>query len=307
MNQRRLGKYELQERLGQNATNGTWKALDTQQQHTVALKIIEIRPGNDFLMRFNLEAQAVAALHHPNIVELRETFVAPQGNEAYIVTDYIEGPSLLAYLNATAHTGKIASPDEIIHILVLIAAALDYAHQHKVLHGALKPTSILFDTHRSVPSLPGEPMLTQLSMHQYLDPRTLSVDDAPYIAPEVAQGYAGTERSDLYAFGVILYELCTGALPFQGETTNDILMQHIHGTPTAPSLINPHIRPALTSVIMRSLAKEPSARFSSATSLVTAVAKALNTSMPESIISSPISRVGSLLHRLLVASAVSIP
>jgi serine/threonine protein kinase len=117
-------------------------------------------------------------------------------------------------------------------------------------------------------------------MHQQRDPRTLSVDDAPYIAPEVAQGYAGTERSDLYAFGVILYELCTGASPFQGETTSDILMQHIHGVPTAPALINPQIRPALTSVIMRSLAKEPSARFSSATALVVAVAKALNTDMP---------------------------
>ncbi|GAC1426663.1 MAG: hypothetical protein NVS4B1_15240 [Ktedonobacteraceae bacterium] len=282
MNQRRLGKYELQERLGRNATNGTWKAFDTQRQRIVALKIIEVYPGSEFLARFNQEAQAVAALHHPNIVELQETFVSQHGNEACIVTDYVEGPSLLEYLNETAHTGKIATPVEIVRILAPIAAALDYAHQHRVLHGALKPTSILFDTHRSVPSLPGEPILTNLSMHQQRDPRMLSVDDAPYIAPEVAQGYPKTERGDLYAFGVILYELCTGALPFQGETTNDILMQHIHGAPTAPALINPQIRPALTSVIMRSLAKEPSARFSSATALVSAVAKALNTDMPES-------------------------
>ena len=290
MNQRRLGKYELQERLGQTATNATWKALDTQQQRMVALKIIEVQPESEFLARFSMEAQAVAALHHPNIVELRETFIAPQGNEAYIVTDYVEGPSLLDYLNVTAHTGKIASPNEIVHILTPIAAALDYAHQHRVLHGALKPTSILFDAHRRTPSLPGEPMLTQLSMHQHSDPRMVSVDEASYIAPEVAQGHTGTERSDLYAFGVILYELCTGSLPFQGETTSDILMQHIHGTPTAPALINPQIRPALTSVIMRSLAKEPSARFSSATSLVTAVARALNTSMPESIIQPNLAR-----------------
>ncbi len=290
MNQRRLGKYELQERLGRNATNGTWKALDTQQQRIVALKIIEVQPESEFLSRFNMEAQAIAALHHPNIVELLETFVAPHGNEAYIVTNYVEGPSLLEYLNATAYTGKIAAPTEIVRALAPIAAALDYAHQHRVLHGALKPTSILFDTHRSVPLLPGEPMLTQFGMHQQRDPRTLSVDDAPYIAPEVAQGYAGTERSDLYAFGVILYELCTGASPFQGETTSDILMQHIHGVPTAPALINPQIRPALTSVIMRSLAKEPSARFSSATALVVAVAKALNVDMPESIIQPNLAR-----------------
>ncbi len=290
MNQQRLGKYELQERLGRNATNGTWKALDTQQQRIVALKIIEVQPESEFLSRFSMEAQAIAALHHPNIVELLETFVAPYGNEAYVVTNYVEGPSLLEYLNATAYTGKMVAPTEIVRILAPIAAALDYAHQHRVLHGALKPTSILFDTHHSVPALPGEPMITQFGMHQQRDPRTLSVDEAPYIAPEVAQGYAGTERSDLYAFGVILYELCTGASPFQGETTSDILMQHIHGVPTAPALINPQIRPALSSVIMRSLAKEPSARFSSATALVVAVAKALNIDMPESIIQPNLAR-----------------
>ena len=290
MNQRRLGKYELQERLGQNATNGTWKALDTQLQQIVALKIIEVQPGSEFLSRFNMEAQAIAALHHPNIVELHETFIAQNGNEAYVVTDYVGGPSLLDYLHMTAHTGKIAAPTEIIGVLTPIAAALDYAHQHRVLHGALKPTSIIFNLHKSIPLLPGEPMLTQFGMHQQRDPRTLSVDDAPYIAPEVAQGYTVTERSDLYAFGVILYELCTGALPFQGETTNDILMQHIHGSPTAPALINPNIRPTLTSVIMRSLAKEPSARFSSATALVSAVAKALNVAMPESSIQPNLAR-----------------
>ena len=292
MNQRRLGKYELQDRLGHDATNGTWKAFDTQQQRTVVVKIIEIQPATsgEFLPRFNMEAQAVSVLHHPNIVEVQETFVAQNENEAYIVTNYIEGPSLLDYLNATARTGNIASPTEIIHLLTPIADALDYAHQHRVLHGALKPTVILFDKHHVAPSLPGEPMLTNFSMHQKRDPRTLPIDDAPYVAPEVAQGYAGTGRSDLYSLGVILYELCTGALPFQGETASDILMQHIHSTPTAPALINPHIRPALTSVIMRSIAKESSARFSSAIALVAAVAKATDVSMPESIIPPNIAR-----------------
>ena len=290
MNQRRLGKYELQERLGRNATNETWKALDTQQQRIVALKIIEVRPGSDFLSRFNSEAQAVAALHHPSIVEVLETFVSQQGTEAYVVSNFVEGPSLQEYLDMTARAGNTVAQAEIIRILTPVAAALDYAHQHRVLHGALKPTSILFDTHRSVPSLPGEPMLTQFAMRQQRDPRTLSVEDAPYIAPEVAQGYASTERSDLYSFGVILYELCTGALPFQGETTNDILMQHIHGAPTAPALINPQIRPTLSSVILRSIAKEPSARFSSATALVVAVAKALNISMAANTIDPNLAR-----------------
>ncbi|GAC1402033.1 MAG: hypothetical protein NVS4B12_13780 [Ktedonobacteraceae bacterium] len=292
MSQRRLGKYELQERLGHDAASGTWKAFDTQQRRSVAIKIVEVQSAtsSEFLPRFEQEAQAVAALHHPNIVELLETFIAQHGNEVYIVRDYVEGPSLLDYLRATAHTGKISSPAEMIRLLAPVATALDYAHQHRVLHGALRPTAILFDTRRSTPLLPGEPTLTNFGMHQKLNPRMLSVDDVPYVAPEVAQGHTGTDRSDLYSLGVILYELCTGALPFQGETTSDILMQHIHSTPTAPALINPQIRPALTSVIMRSLAKEPAARFSSALALVMAVAKALNTSMPENVIQPNLAR-----------------
>src|SRR5262249_4111672 len=152
---------------------------------------------------------------------------------------------------ATAHVGKIPSPVEIIHLLMPIATALDSAHQRREFHGALKPSVIWLDTRRATPSSPGEPVLSNFGMYQGQDPRLLTLDDASYVAPEIAQGYAATSRSDLYSLGVILYELCTGALPFQGETSSDILMQHIHSPPISPVLINPHIRPALTAVIIR--------------------------------------------------------
>src|SRR2546430_11998919 len=113
-------------------------------------------------------------------------------------------------------------------------------------------------------------------------PLALPLDSVSYISPEIAQGLASTNRSDLYALGVILYEMCTGALPFNGDTPSDILMQHIHGTPTSPALINPHIPPALTAVVMRSLASDPAARYATATALVTTVAKAPTLSLPES-------------------------
>jgi len=280
MSPRRLGKYDLQERLGRGGIGETWKAFDTQQHRYVAIKIIRVNPetSDEFLPRFNREAQAVAALHHPHIVQIHEFSTSQNGNEAYVVMDYVEGPSLADYLDATAHTGRIPPPTEIVSLLTPIAAALDYAHQHKVLHGALKPTAILLDRHSATASSSGEPKLTNFGMHQKQDPRLLPLDDVSYIAPEIAQGYASTARSDLYALGVILYEICTGALPFQGETSSDVLMQHIHGAPTSPILVNPQIRPALTGVLIRGLAKDPAARFSSATALVTAVEKALNMS-----------------------------
>ena len=285
MNPRRLGKYELVEPLGWDTGGKIWKAFDPQLQRFIAIKIIEINSetSGEFFPRFNQVGMAVAALRHPNIIQVQDFFIAQDQNEAYIVMDYVEGQSLADYLNVTARTGKLPSPAEIVGLLVPIAAALDYAHQQGVLHGALNPHKILLDRRRGTSSIPGEPMLRDFGVYQRQDLRLFPLDEVSYVAPEVAQGYLGTLRSDLYSLGVIVYELCTGALPFQGETASDILMQHIHSAPTSPALINPHIRPALTGVIMRSLSRDPAARFSSATALVSAVAKAMNVNAPESM------------------------
>ena len=222
-------------------------------------------------------------LHHPNIVPVRDFRIAQSGSEAYIITDYVAGPSLADYLSTTAHMGKIPPPAEIVRLMAPIAAALDYAHSRNVIHGALRPAAILLDKEGDPTPSPGEPKLTDFGLNSMQNLLTLPVDDVSYISPEIAQGYVGTDRSDLYSLGVILYEMCTGALPFYGDTASDILMQHIHGTPISPALINPHISPALTAAIMRSLARDPGARYPSAMALITTVAKALNTSMPESI------------------------
>ena len=285
MNQSRLGKYELQERLGSGAVGETWKAFDAQQRHYVAIRIIPVnaQTSADFTSRFYREAEILAALRHPNIVPIQDFRVSQSGNEGYIIMDYVEGPSLADYLTTTAHTGKIPPPAEIVRLLAPIADALDYAHQRNVIHGALKPAAILLGKVGATSPSPGEPKLTDFGFNHMQNPLALPLSDVPYISPEIAQGFAGTNRSDLYSLGVILYEICTGTLPFLGDTPGDILMQHIHGTPTSPALINPRISPALTAVIMRSLAKDPAARPPTATALVTTVANALDVSVPESI------------------------
>lgn len=283
MNQRRLGKYELQERLGSGAVGEIWKAFNTQQHRYVTIKIIPVKAETsaDFTPRFYREAQMLAELRHPAIVAIQDFHMSQSGSEAYIIMDYVEGPSLADYLSTTAHMGKTPPPAEIVRLLAPIAAALDYAHQRNVIHGALRPAAILLGKVDATSPSAGEPKLTDFGLNHLQNPLALPLDDVSYISPEMAQGYASTNRSDLYSLGVILYEMCTGALPFNGDTAGDTLMQHIHGTPTSPALINPHIPPALTAVIMRSLARDPAARYSSATAMVTAVAKALNISMPE--------------------------
>src|SRR6266568_5126800 len=285
MNQRRLGKYELQEHSGSGVVGEVWKAFNTQQRRYVTIKIIPVNAETsaDFTPRFYHEAQILTALRHPNIVPVLDFNMSQGGNEAYIIMDYVEGPSLADYLNATAHTGKIPPPAEIVSLLTPIASALDYAHQHNVVHGALRPAAILLGKMDVTSTAPGEPKLTDFGLNHMQNPLALPPNDVSYTSPEIVQGFTGTKRSDLYSLGVILYEMCTGALPFHGDTSSDILMQHIHGTTTSPALINPHIPPALTAAIMRSLARDPAARYPTATALVTAVARALNRSMPESI------------------------
>lgn len=283
MSQRRIGKYELQQRLGDGAVGETWKAFDGSQRHYVAIKIIpaNAQGGEDFSSRFYREGQILTTLQHPNIVPVRDFRLLQDGNEAYIIMDYVEGTSLADYLKTTAHMGNIPSADEIVRLLAPVASALDYAQQRGVIHGALRPAAILLD--RSINFPPGEPKLTDFGFNFSRNPLALPPGDIAYISPEAAQGLAITSRSDLYSLGVILYEMCTGALPFSGDTSGDILMQHIHGIPTSPTLINPRISPALTGAIMRSLARDPAARFPTASALVTTVAKALGVSVPESI------------------------
>lgn len=285
MNPRRVGKYELQQRLAGGAMGEVWKAWDTQQHRYVAIKVITVNAQDsaDFTSRFTHEAQILTTLRHPNIVAVQDFRMIQGGSEAYIIMDYVEGSSLADYLKTTAHAGNIPAANEIVHLLSAIASAIDYALQRGVIHGALRPAAILLDRTNVASSAPGEPKLTDFGLNFLRNPLAFSLDDMPYISPEVASGQASTNRSDVYSLGAILYEMCTGALPFSGDTPGDILMQHIHGTPTSPALINPHIPPALTAAIMRGLARDPAARFPSATALATAVANGLNVSVPESM------------------------
>ena len=264
-NQGHLGKYQLQERIGHSIVGDIWKAFDTQERRYVAIKIIPVnaQTSADFTPRFYHEAQILAALRHPNIVPIQDFRMSQSGNEAYIIMDYVEGSSLADYLSSTTHAGKILPLSEIVRLMTPIASALDYAHSRNVVHGALRPAAILLGKVGETSPLPGEPKLTDFGLNHMQNPLALPLNDVPYISPEIAQGFAGTSRSDLYSLGVILYEMCTGALPFHGDTASDILMQSIHGTPISPALINPQIPPTLTAAIMRSLARDPAARYPS--------------------------------------------
>ncbi len=289
----RLGKYELQERLGQGGMAEVWKALDTQLQRYVAIKLLHANLKEDpyFIARFEREAQLIASLHHSNIVQIHDFQIASseqEGTFAYMVMDYVEGQTLADYIRNTSERGNIPTPTEIVQLFTSIGLAVDYAHQHGMIHRDLKPANILLDARNTALNPMGEPILTDFSLAKLmgLSAGTLTATQLGtplYIAPEQVNGYGGNERSDIYSLGIILYEMVTGTLPFHGDNPTAVMSQHLNTPPPSPVLINPNVPPALAMVIMRCLAKDPAVRFPSATLLTAAIAEALNVPVPESL------------------------
>src|SRR5256884_8051897 len=246
---RRLGKYELQERLGHGGMAEVWKALDTQLQRHVAIKLLDahLQAGPNFVTRFQHEAQVIASLRHPNIVQIHDFQVSqpPESNTptAYMVMSYIEGQTLANYISNTSARGRIPAPVEIVNLFTSISLAIDYAHQRGMIHRDIKPANILLDKHNTTRNPMGEPVLTDFGVAKLLGVSSTTLSAAQsgtplYSSPEQARGYPGNERSDIYSLGIILYELVTGRPPFQGNTPVAVVTQQLHPTPTAPALIN---------------------------------------------------------------------
>jgi eukaryotic-like serine/threonine-protein kinase len=287
----RLGKYELRERLGRGGMAEVWKAFDPQLERYIAIKLLhaDLQADPEFNTRFTREARVIASLHHPNIVQIHDFQIShpPESHAptAYMVMEYIEGQTLAHYIRSTSREGKFPPPIDIVHLFTSISKAVDYAHQQGMIHRDIKPANILLDKRNTALNPMGEPVLTDFGIAKLLGATsgTMSgmwLGTPLYISPEQAQGYPGNERSDIYALGVILYEVCTGVQPFYGESVAAIVVQHINTMPTPPALINPNIPPALAMVILRAMAKDPAARFSSASALTASLAEAFNVPVP---------------------------
>ncbi len=282
------GQYELQQCIEREANHETWKAFHTQQRRYVTIRIVHISEQNattDIVQRFQQEAQKLQALQHPTIAQVLDFQILHNPDSAttdfWIVTDYVEGISLAAYLLMVTQHGNVPPPSEVVRLLATVGTALDFAHQHGVAHGNLNPANILLDKGNTTANMPGRPTLLGFGTHGLQPPSMLPPADAAYISPEVANGQGVRPQSDIYSLGIILYQVCTGFLPFRGETSTAIVQQHLQAVPLAPAALNQYIPASLNAVIMHALAKDPAARFPTAMALVTAVAQSLNMAIPE--------------------------
>jgi serine/threonine protein kinase len=288
-NQRSLDHYELQQCLKKDSISELWKAFDTQQHRYVLISLLHFMlPPDEAFPRFIRETRGLTALCHPHLASVlevkflsRTTSALSNSSEASIVMDYVDGLSVAQYLQNQDQTSKRLAPAEIIHILSSIATAVDYLHQQGIIHGLIKPSSILLDKNNVSRSPLGEPRLIDLGLHNTYDPHQLSPNEVCYLAPEIIQGDTDNVRSDLYSLGIMLYEMCTATVPFHSTTTAEVISQQLNAMPPSPALLNPSIGPGLTSVIMRALAKDPSGRFPSATAMISALAKAFQIPLPQ--------------------------
>jgi serine/threonine protein kinase len=265
-----LGQYQIIAQLGHGGMATVYKAYHPRLDRYVAVKVVHpmFTQDESFLARFEREAQIAARLDHPHIVPIYD-FAEYQG-QPYLVMKFIEGTTLKSVL-----ADRALPLADILKLMPPIADALDYAHRQGVLHRDIKPSNIIIDT-AGVPYLTDFGLARMVKSGESSLSHDLLLGTPHYISPEQAQGRADiTARADQYSLGVVLYELITGQVPFSADTPLAVVHSHIHTPPPPPSAINPAIPPAVDAVLMRALAKDPEARFESASAMVSAFSAAV--------------------------------
>ncbi|MDD3827995.1 MAG: AAA family ATPase [Anaerolineae bacterium] len=262
LNTRLHERYRLLAELGQGGMGTVYSAHDDLLDRDVAVKVLsEAGLGQQARARLLAEAKAAARLNHPNIVSVYDAGEA--AGLPYIVMELVEGQSL--------HEAPPRDLDEILSVARQICAALEHAHGQGIVHRDLKPENVSV-ARGTRPGTTGQVKLMDFGLAHSLSGRATVGGDllgtVYYLAPEQVLGQQVDGRADLYALGVMLYEMVSGRLPFEGDDPLAVLSQHLHASVVPPSTFRPDLPPRLEAVILRLLAKEPGDRYPSAADLL---------------------------------------
>ncbi|WP_374713402.1 Stk1 family PASTA domain-containing Ser/Thr kinase [Symbiobacterium terraclitae] len=259
-------RYRLEERIGGGGMALVFRATDLQLGREVAVKILRGQFGADdeFVRRFRREAQNAASLSHPNIVQTFD--VGEDGDTYYIVMELVTGRTLKALIQ---EQGPLPVA-EAARIGIAIADALAHAHAQRIVHRDIKPHNILLGQD-------GRVKVADFGIARAVTTDTVTrtgamMGSAHYFSPEQADGQPAGEKSDLYSLGVVLYEMVTGTLPFQGESPITVALKHLRERVQPPSQLNPEVPAEMDEIILRAMEKEPDDRFDSAVQMRDALA-----------------------------------
>ncbi|WP_431676527.1 protein kinase domain-containing protein [Kitasatospora sp. KL5] len=264
------GRYVLEAPLGEGGMGSVYRARDTLLDRTVAVKTLHSDLARDpsFRERFRREAQGVAGLSHANIVAVHDTGedTGADGTVQFIVMEYVSGRSVreLVRERAAGPAPGTVPLDRALAVTAAVLDALDHSHRQGLVHRDIKPANVMTADDGTVKVMDFG-IARALQSDATAMTRTGTVLGTPqYLSPEQAQGKPADARSDLYSVGCMLFELATGTVPFDGESTMSVLYQHVQQAPPVPSSLNPSLPPGVDAVVARALAKDPAERYRSA-------------------------------------------
>lgn len=254
-------RYEILEVIGTGGMAVVYKAMCHRLNRYVAVKILRDELANDeeFRKRFQTEAQAVAMLSHPNIVSVYD--VSHSDGVEYIVMELIEGVTLMQYMKKKGALGW----KEALHFAVQISKALEHAHEKGIIHRDIKPQNIMILKDGTIKVADFGIAALESAQEKKSDQTVGSVH---YIAPEQARGEQPDPRSDIYSLGVVMYEMLTGKMPYDGDTAEQVAMKHITGHPVPPQELNPDIPEELAAITLKAMNSDINARYQSASELL---------------------------------------
>ncbi len=257
-----IGRYRILEHLGEGGMAEVYKAYQPSLDRHVAIKVMHafLARDADFLGRFEREAKSVAALQHPNIIQVHDFDV--HNGMPYMVMEFVAGGTLKNHFEKLARANQSPSLAETVRIVREVGRALAYAHQRGMIHRDVKPANVLMGSG-------GRVILSDFGIAKILSGPSFTmsgttVGTPSYMSPEQSLGQPGDHRSDIYALGVVLYQLSTGQLPYVADTPMAVMLKQVNEPLPPPRSVRPDLPESLERVILKAMAKNPADRFQTA-------------------------------------------
>ena len=277
-------RYEVLGKIGSGGMSDVYKAKDHKLNRNVAIKVLkpEFSEDRSFVTKFRVEAQSAAGLIHANIVNVYD--VGDEDGVYYIVMELVEGITLKKYIEKKGRLGV----REAVSIAIQVAQGIEAAHNHHIVHRDIKPQNIII-------SKEGKVKVTDFGIARAASSNTINsntMGSVHYISPEQARGGYSDEKSDIYSFGIMLYEMLTGRVPFEGDTTVSVALQHIQDDIVSPAQLVPGIPVSVEKIVLKCTQKRTERRYQNMSDLIADLKHSLVAPDEDFVVTRPVASNG---------------